>query len=295
MSHITAHVRLRPVRFAFLVRPDDKKRVDEIFQVSTCLWGGKFNPIIPIFKQIPIWWDRNNHRFESARQIINGYLDFFEPDFLIEAEPGLAEGLGFNADRIFSIAEILAREGDRGREGHGLRVLDLYENLYQKEFRFASREPHDIVDVVAEKSTFSSFGACLFGAFPQSKGLQYFEKAYQEVFSPRTVSLNGSVLAELFKSGFTTALRIGHSHIDVEFYNREDPALFILDATQPRDLIDYWNLRAVRNNVLPIPIQWLPDLSAFCKTFIVKLPSAPRKPKRGNDSPHSDVRSFDRK
>jgi hypothetical protein len=26
MSHISAHVRLRPVRFAFMVRPDDKKR-----------------------------------------------------------------------------------------------------------------------------------------------------------------------------------------------------------------------------------------------------------------------------
>jgi hypothetical protein len=270
MSHITAHVRLRPVRFAFLVRPDDKKQVDEIFRVSTCLWGGKFNPIIPIFKQVPSWWDRNNHRFESARQIINGYLDFFEPDFLVEASPGLAEGLGFNPERILPIAEILTREGDRDREGHGLSVLDLYENLYRKEFRFVSRKPHDIVNVVADQLAFSSFSACLFGAFPQSKGLQHFGKAYEEVFSPQAVSLNGSVLADLFKSGFTTALRIGHSYLDVEFHNREAPALFILDATQPRDLIDYWNLRAVRNNVLPIPVQWLPDLSAFCKAFIVR-------------------------
>lgn len=89
MSHISAVVRLRPVRFAFIVRPDDKKHVLQIFQSNTCLWGGKYNPVVPYFKQVPKWWDRNGHNFETAVQIINGYLDFFEPDFLVEAEPGL--------------------------------------------------------------------------------------------------------------------------------------------------------------------------------------------------------------
>jgi len=52
MSSISAHVRLRPIRFAFLVRPDDLSRTIEIFRVNTCLWGGKFNPIIPYFTEV---------------------------------------------------------------------------------------------------------------------------------------------------------------------------------------------------------------------------------------------------
>jgi hypothetical protein len=47
MSHVTAQVSLRPIRFAFLVRPDEKKGTLEIFRINTCLWGGRFNPIIP--------------------------------------------------------------------------------------------------------------------------------------------------------------------------------------------------------------------------------------------------------
>ena len=86
MGHVSATVRLRPVRFAFLVRPSDSKRVLEVFRVNTCLWGGKFNPIIPYFQHVPPWWDRHGQRFESAKQIINGYLDTYEPDFLVEAE-----------------------------------------------------------------------------------------------------------------------------------------------------------------------------------------------------------------
>jgi len=37
MSQISAHVRLRPIRFAFVVRPDDAGRTLEIFRVNTCL------------------------------------------------------------------------------------------------------------------------------------------------------------------------------------------------------------------------------------------------------------------
>lgn len=36
-------------------------------------------------------------------QIINGYPSFFEPDFLAEAEPGLADGLSFNEERARSL------------------------------------------------------------------------------------------------------------------------------------------------------------------------------------------------
>lgn len=107
MSNISVRVRLRPIRFAFLVRPDDSQRTLEILQINTCIWGGKFNPIIPSIKQVPRWWDRQNHRFETATQIVNGYLDFFEPDFLVEAEEGLADGLGFDGNRILQLSELL--------------------------------------------------------------------------------------------------------------------------------------------------------------------------------------------
>jgi len=142
MSHINVNIRLRPIRFAFLVRPDDNKQVQEIFRVNTCLWGGKYNPIIPCFKQVPKWWDRNGYRFETASQIINGYLDLFEPDFLVEAEEGLSEGLGFDKKRVLQLDQLLTRADDRDRRGFGLNVLDLYRDSYQKEFQFTRRYEH---------------------------------------------------------------------------------------------------------------------------------------------------------
>ena len=130
MSNVSVTLRLRPIRFAFLVRPDDAKRTLEIFRINTCLWGGKYNPIIPFFKRLPPWWERKGFRFENAKQIINGYLDFFEPDFIVEAEKGLAEGLGFDAERGLKLTDLLRREDERDREKYGFSVFDLYKDLW---------------------------------------------------------------------------------------------------------------------------------------------------------------------
>jgi hypothetical protein len=48
---------LRLIRFAFWVRPDDKKGTLEIFRINTCLWGGRSNPVIPYFKHTPNHFD----------------------------------------------------------------------------------------------------------------------------------------------------------------------------------------------------------------------------------------------
>jgi hypothetical protein len=269
MSHVSTTVRLRPVRFAYVVRPDDGKHALEIFRINTCLWGGKYNPIIPYFKQVPRWWDRHGFRVETAAQIINGYLDFFEPDFVVEAEQGLTDGLGFNRARVISLSEILLREGDRDRKGNGLSVFDLYRDLYRREFQFARRHEHDIIDVTPEQATFLGFSACLFGGFPIEPDLKYLGKAYIDAFEPRRVPLNHTSLSDLYHAGFTSALHLGHSGIEIDYHDRSDPALFVLDAREPRDLIDFWNLRIVKQNIVAIPVQWLPILSGFCRSFIV--------------------------
>ena len=46
------------------------------------------------------------------------------------------------------------------------------------------------------------------------------------------------------------------------------PNLFLMDATQPKDLIDYWNLRALGWQILPVPMQWADLLIDQCKAFI---------------------------
>ncbi|MFM0367377.1 hypothetical protein [Paraburkholderia sediminicola] len=270
MSHVAAQVSLRPIRFAFLVRPEDKKGTLEIFRINTCLWGGRFNPVIPYFKHTPTWWDRHSNNFATAIQIINGYLDFFEPDFLVEAEAGLASDLGFEPGRVLALSSLLVREGQGRRNGYGLSVIDLYRDLYQREYQFTRRHPHNIVDVVPPKPSLAGFCACTFGGFPSAADLTYFATAFVDAFEPIKVRLSGEELSVLYERGFTSALKLGCSSIEVTNHDQNDPALFVLDANEPRDLIDFWNLRAIGRVVVAVPVQWIQELSDFCKSFIRK-------------------------
>jgi hypothetical protein len=250
------------------VRPDNTTKVPEIFRVNTCLWGGVYNPIIPYFKRVPDWWDRNGHPIETARQIVDGYLDFFEPDIIVETERGIADDFGFHKKRVIQLSEVLEREGNREARGYGLSVADLYETLYKEQFQFQRRHKHSIVNVKAEDKLFAAFSACVFGAFPSPRTTKYFEKNYEYVFAPEHIALNGPAYLKLHRSGCTPPLHIGCLKLDVQSNSRSDPTLFVVNALEPKDLVDFWNLRAIHQNVRAIPIQWLKELSPFCKQFI---------------------------
>ena len=269
MNSIRVDIRLRPIRFGFMVRPDDQEKILEIFRINTCLWGGMFNPIIPFFQDVPSWWERGNYRFEDAKQIINGYLDFFEPDFLVEAEEGIADGFGFDTNRVIQLINILEDSEEGGWDKYGLSVHDLYFKLYQEEFRFESRRKHNIVHVEAKDSIFDGFVASYFGNFPVQEQFAHFERNYKSVFHPEHIALDALTFLELYESSWSSALEIGCDKFRIYYLDRLNPSLFILDAEESKDLIDFWNLRTVSRNVVPIPLQWIEELSPFCKKFIL--------------------------
>ena len=269
MNSIRVDIRLRPIRFGFLVRPDDKEKVWEIFRINTCLWGGRFNPIIPFFKRVPSWWERHGFRFENAKQIINGYLDFFEPDFLVEAEEGLADGFGFDPDRVLQLTNLLQRPREGRWDKYGLSVHDLYSDLYQEEFRFELRHQRNMIHVEPDESIFAGFVGANFGSFPTQEELRDFEHIYKDIFTPEHKLLDPAVLSELYQSGYSSALGIGSLKLRKDYYDRGERVLFILDAKKSRDLVDFWNLRTIHEHVVPVPIQWIEELSSFCNKLIL--------------------------
>ena len=268
MNNIRFDIRLRPIRFGFLVQPDNSEKILEIFRINTCLWGGMFNPIIPVFEDVPSWLEDEGFRFEDAAQIINSYLDFFEPDFLVEAEEGLADGLSFDPNRVLQLKHILEELGGNNAKRYGLGVYGIYRDLYAKTFQFEQRQKYNIVNVQCSDTTFTNFAAANFGSFPIQEEYRYFEDYYSRVFDPKQITLDATTLLKLYKTYFDSALTIGLQKIRVQYNAPLLPTLFVLDAHESRDLIDFWNLRAIHQHVIAVPIQWIEELLPFCKQFI---------------------------
>lgn len=279
MSQISATVRLRPLRLAFLIRSNDYASVLQAMRINTCMWGGKFNPIIPYFDKVPTWWNRHGNRFETAKQIINGYLDLYEPDFLVEFEEGMSKGYGFHSERVLKPSDVLANSR-KGSNGCGIGAFDLYQDLYEKKYQFERRHKQKIVNVKPEDSRFDAFSTCVFGGFPPESKFEYFEIAFNEIFDPLAISLNGDSLSELHSSWAASALDVGQARIEVEYGGYGEQTIFVLDAFKPRDLIDFWNLRTLRPDIVPIPVQWAKELAAYSRGFIERS----YRPLKGN--PH---------
>ena len=273
MNSIRVDIRLRPIRFGFLVRPTDKEKILEIFRLNTCLWGGMFNPIIPYFESVPCWLREEGFRFESPRQMINDYLDFFEPDFLVEAEEGLADGFGFDPNRVLQLKNIIEEPGGNYVHQYGLSVYGLYKELYEKEYQFKQRHRYNVVHVKPADVAFTNFVAANFGSFPVVEQRQYFEHHYKTVFNPAHIRLDGAALSKLYESEYLSALRIGCEKLRMQYkpppHDKPPlPTLFILDAEESGDVVDFWTLRAIHQHVRAVPIQWINHLSPFCEQFI---------------------------
>jgi hypothetical protein len=59
-------------------------------RLCSCLWGGRYNPIIPFFEDKPPRWIERD-RVIASLDVARGYIDFFEPDILIEATDGMGD------------------------------------------------------------------------------------------------------------------------------------------------------------------------------------------------------------
>ena len=290
MNHININLRLRPIRFAFLVHPDNQEQVLEVFRINTCLWGGKFNPIIPIRR------NKKGYLSEKEKQVANRYLSFFEPDFVVEAEKGISKDLDFG--QAISIDYILEYEGEHGQEfQYGQSVKGLYKNLYETEFKYKhildpySASPpnryNNIIYVETENlppnDRFKNFIACNLGNFPDDEGLRYFRRNYTKFFHPKVKIFQPQNSYYLIDDFDQSPLDIGCKKLKVDYSNNE-PSLFLLDVENNEDLIDFWNLRGICQNIKAVPIQCIKELSPYLKKFVKENYPVPEPDKLEEES-----------
>jgi hypothetical protein len=267
---VTVHRRLRPLRLAFLVRPSDKAALRRVFQINTCFWGGRFNPIIPIFKKTPRWWAEKPFPAPSARAVANGYLDAFEPDYVVCMADSLADGLSVPKEHVLREKDVLDPDEDEPTS-YGVDVAELYQSLYREEFQFQRRHSVEVILPQCRDGQMALLVRACFGEFPPDESLKYLLRVYCDAFDAKTIEVDRSNLFTLLLGHDRYPLRMGGGDLEVQRRGWiADPALFYMDATSTIDLIDYWNLRALGWRVLPVLRQWADALAAQCSDFVGK-------------------------
>ena len=254
MTRGTVKVKLRPIKLAFLVNPKDKESLLKAIEINTFLWGGVYNPIIPTYKRIPQNWEGLPPRNLSAQNIIAGYLDNFDPDYVVPmgecGEYSLDIG---HRQKIDNASQILAATEAWRITSYGVNIFEILNYLFEDKLSFQLRYPLDIC-IPRFSTPFHSFLASVFGKLPENFDNIFWENRAR-ILEAKKVKYSDLIYTEFFDDQNLFFTRMTKLYLKPE--NRQKRCIFFLDATKPLDIMDYWNLRAIGWHVFPVPKQFM--------------------------------------
>lgn len=245
-------IRLRPIRVAFLVDPASFDDLYRAIELNTFLWGGSYNPIIPVYSRTPRKWEpRKVKRLPQPVDIIAGYLDGFDPDIVVPV--GKCSKLTYqigNRDLVQE-AELLGDIGKTATPRYGIGLIELLKDFLNKEMKYKRNDDLHIA-IPDMPRAYRTFLASVFGILPED-ARRIVEKNFSSTPSITRLKPTLGNFVDLLQPN-----RIFPRHLttwSLKHQPQRDAVLFVCDARKTQDVIDYWNLRAAGYYVIPIPIQ----------------------------------------
>lgn len=252
----TVNVRLRPIKLAFLVHPNDKESLLKAIEINTFLWGGTFNPIIPTYRRIPKNWEYGPFKNPDAQSVLSGYLDNFDPDYVVPM--GACSDYPFDVGHREKInaSEILASVDEDGTPTYGIGLFEVLNYFIEQEFKFQRRDPLEFC-VPSFVPCLRPFLASVFGKLPENID-EIFWNNFATPLDANKMDCSEANYAQLLspRNLFLRHMTQFHLKISRVVRRRWQEYIFFLDATKPLDVMDYWNLRAIGWSVIPIPKQF---------------------------------------
>jgi len=207
-----------------------------------------FNAIVPVFKRTPRDWGSTR----SANEIVRGYLDAFEPDFVVAADGIDVTAFDVPATHAVSLDTMMTRDGLAQR---GMDVMPVYRWRYEREFRFVQREPILLRSPATGTGPHSLFLAAVFGEYPSASGpLKVFAEGFRDM-GGKEAKLSPSAYVKILK-GALCPLRLGSSGFEERGASGPRRAFVLIDPQNAGDIIDFWNLRALGWHIVAIPADW---------------------------------------
>lgn len=265
-NQISLTNKLRPIRFSTTINPSSKMDLKKCIELYSCQWGGKYNSLTPLLSKVPSWWSKSFQ--PKSTEITTGYINAFEPDYLLKLASKKTVKIDFPAERLLSFDDIWNDDNEE-LLNIGTPSLDIYEDLYHKEFKFERKRKIEIILPLAANKKYELFIAACFGKFPENEVGKRHYRNYKSFFDAQEVKIDSTNFIQYIRKTFISPISIGSFGLKkIRTTWSRGPTILVLDAEKPEDIFDFWNLRALGFSILPIPIQWADELLNDCVDFI---------------------------
>ena len=138
----TVDIKLRPLRFAFLVDPGNAQQDVKPFVSPRRSGAVRTCPIIQLHKRMPKTW-RDPVKVPPAKSVVLGNLDAFDPDVLVQLSVQAPAYVTDTKRRIVAPQDVWRTLDDRvaWSPQWGIGVFELFDALFQEFFKYKSKYP----------------------------------------------------------------------------------------------------------------------------------------------------------
>lgn len=260
----TLEINLRPIRFGFLVNPVDRQALSEVARVAACQWGGIACPMIPVMDALPPAWCELNRPNPDPNELTRGLLRYFEPDLLVETCAGQLDRVDPNAGDRYERHPDLGHGAFAQAKGAkctmrdvGVTMDHVYAYLHQKEFQFERRTPRRLLRFEGGDEVGQAFFEVAYGLFPNRPDLAGVEETYERAFDAQSAPPDVETWKVMERQEAMCPFDVTLHGTERSFQRSWDETIFIFDPLSGPDIIDYWNLRLFRQDVVPVNAHWL--------------------------------------
>ena len=153
---------------------------------------------------------------------------------------------------IDDISDFFASYEQHRTPNYGISIFEVLDYFFTEEFRFHQRNPQNISIPLFDQQ-FHLFFSCVFGTLSEDFDTLFWENLAERLDAKHSECFASNYL-EFLDHQKLFFLRMTELYLNVNASRKK--CLFFLDADSSLDIIDFWNLRAVGWNVLPIPKQF---------------------------------------
>jgi hypothetical protein len=268
MNTLSVRLRYRPLRLGWCVSSDDFPALRDAIRINCTLWGGCFNPIIPV----------------DDPELADALVRLYRVDALIPASSENSVSAFIerhkNLPWPFLGPELFIQKLN-GEKGPVLVDISHPVAKMHNEFFKNNSNPESVVDLYEwdENDPLSDVFLCTYGAFPkiEDTGIDYHWLATYNLFGQRNIIRNNEEI-QIPTLGRDCAASLGRSFIKRHHavQNRWDrPGFYIGDADNFMDLVNFWNLRAADIGLVFIDPRYTERLKAKVTFFSHRIMNIP--------------------
>jgi len=276
MNTIELFTKYRPVKIGFLVESGDIDAVIETVGMNNLLWGGIYNPIIPVSKDTT-------------------YAEELMKLFSVDALCPISHNTEINnlikkyhfLEKPYRHEEGIFLDNDKSLIGY-LDSSNIIHNIWKSNFKDkinSNIKSNFILTKWDKNDKLANLFAICFGYFPKNYKLKYdFEEFYLKGLYAKKINLDSDKSISYDPNKWIYPLLLTGLKLNIVYNNLlPDKGIFIGDENNFSDLLYFWNLRAAGFYLMFLPKNYIQIFKNTIEKYLKKLDNIPIQIKNIDD------------